>query len=118
MGEVVELNNYKDMTPRFSLEATMDEEGSWRVAITDFYDDRMDTHAVYREIAEALIPIAGGMVHSAEDLEPTKNGCIMTSILLFQGGHIDFRSHPLDTKERKDWVCSALDRIKRNVRKG
>ena len=117
MGEVVELNNYKDLTPHFAIGAHL-VDGVWDVEVIDFYDNRMDVHAVFREIADALIPIAGGMVHHAEKLEPTTRGCIIANITLYAGGHIEFRTRPLDTEERKSWFLAALNKIKRNVRKG
>jgi len=117
MGEVIEFEG-KDRQPRFTITCRLDEEGSWLVTVDRFYDDGMPLHAMYREIAEALLPIAGGMIYSAEELEPTKRGCIVTNIALYENGHIDFHSRPFDTEERKAWFLDALKVIRKNVRKG
>jgi hypothetical protein len=118
MGEIIELNNYKDMTPSFCISAQLMADGSWAIQVNDFYDDRMDSHAVFREIAEALIPIAGGLIHNAEELEPTKRGCIISNITIYTDGHIDYHTRPLDTPERKAWFLAALSKIRSHVRKG
>lgn len=106
------------MKPHFTISAEMAEDGTWTVSVTEFYDDQMDTHALYREIAEALIPIAGGMIHSAEDLEPTRRGCIISNITIYQDGFIEMRNPPMDTPERKAWLVAALNKVKRRIQRG
>jgi hypothetical protein len=117
MGEVVEFEDKKDRMPSFTISCRLDEEQSWHVTVDKFYDDRMEEHAAYREIAEALLVVMGGMIHSAEEMEPTARGSIVSNIALYKNGHIDFHSEPINTKERKAWFLEALKIIKKTVQK-
>jgi hypothetical protein len=96
----------------------MDEEGEWIISVSDFYDRSMEDHEVYREIAETIIPLAGGLVHSAEKLHPTKRGCVISYIAIYGSGDIEMHLPPMDTPDRKQWMLDTLDAIKRNIKRG
>lgn len=118
MGEILEFKSSRDTTPHFSISARVDGKGDWVISVDDFYDNNMENHAIYREIADAMIPLAGGLIHTAEELHPTKKGCIITNITIFGNGDISLHLPPMDTPDRKQWMLSALDSIRRMVERG
>jgi hypothetical protein len=116
VGEVIALTDYIEECPAgFTINAVAGADGNWMVNVLEFHDHRMPTHEMFREIADAMIPIAGGFIHSAEALNPTERGCIVASIQLFSNGNIDFHSEPINTKERKAWFARALRKVSENV---
>jgi hypothetical protein len=117
MGEVLDFIPGRN-PPGFTLNAVRDEAGTWAVEVADFYDTRIPVHEMFREVADALIPIAGGMIHNAEQLEPTTRGCIVANMTLYEDGYIELRTRPIDTPDRKGWFAAALDKIKDGILSG
>ena len=116
MGEIIAFEKEVQRSS-FTISAEIDDDGTWHASIDRFYHPSMPQSEVYREIAEALIPIAGGMLKEAEEIEPTKRGPLVIMIAMYQSGIIDFMSHEIDTSERVDWFSDALDALKRMVKK-
>jgi hypothetical protein len=113
MGEVIEFKDFVD-PPNFCISAIWTDD-KWAVDVLDFHRPDMPTHAMFREIAEALVPIAGGLIHNAEGMVPTDKGCIITNITIYSSGVIDLQTQPLDTPKRRTWLANALDTVKRDV---
>lgn len=113
MGEVVQFP-VSDEAPHFCISVVWDEN-RWNIDVIDFHNKALPTHTMFREIAEALIPIAGGLTHQAEALEPTEKGCIVSNVSFYSSGVIEFQTQPLNTAKRKAWFLAALDTLRKNV---
>ena len=117
MGEVLDFMP-AEKVPAFTLHAHKDGEGMWAVSVTEFYDSKVPVHEMFREIADALVGIAGGMIHNAESLEPTSRGCMMSHIALYEDGYAELKTAPLDTPARKAWLIQALENIRDGILAG
>jgi hypothetical protein len=114
VGEVIGFPKPDIEPPHFCISAIW-EDGRWQVDVIDFHDKSMSTPDMFRDIAEALFPIAGGLVSQAEAEEPTDKGFIVSNLSIFSSGIIDLRTQPLDNAKRRAWFGHALDTIKGSV---
>jgi hypothetical protein len=113
VGEVIEFKDYAT-PPHFAISVIW-QDNKWNVDVIDFHRPDMPTHEMFREIAETLIPVAGGLIHNAEALMPTDKGCMITNITIYDSGIIDFQTQPLNTAKRRAWFMHALDTIRADV---
>lgn len=114
MGEILDFTP-AEKVPAFTIQAHKDHVGVWCVSVPEFYDTKMPVHEMFREIADALIGIAGGMIHNAEALEPTSRGCIVTNISLYEDGYIELKTAELDTPEKKAWLIQAIENVRDGI---
>jgi hypothetical protein len=112
-------SNIIDFKPKptqshFIIDAVQEPNDMWHVTIDEFHDHSLPPNQVMLEIAEALIPIAGGLVRAAEENVPTERGRMIANISIYDNGHITFQSDDIDTEERRAWFHEALNRIRDN----
>lgn len=125
MSNIIQIKDHLPPkgNPSFTVSAEH-RDGAWYVNVEDFHDKGMSVADMYREIAEALPPLACGLIKSAEMANPTKRGFLFASISLFVDGTIQLHSRPLNSPKRKAWFMNALDKVKehampkKRVRKG
>ena len=102
----------KSTKPHFTIAVEQERDSNWHVIVKEFYDHNKPEDQVLLEIAETLIPVAGGLVRTAEAIKPSERGRIVCNISIFDNGHIVFQSDPIDSEERRLWFNDALHRIR------
>lgn len=86
MSNVVHLDARP--TPSFRLDAKLDDRQRWDVGVA-YYDRSIPEPQVYREVAEALVEILGGLTVAAEGMDPSTRGSLLVNISLFEDGSVD-----------------------------
>jgi hypothetical protein len=94
------------------------EGGDWHVAIDDYYNSRAERHEMLRDVANAMLDMAGGFIESAEEAEPTGRGKLVTYSAVYMDGSIDFHSMPMDTDAKKEWMLLTLELIRERIEDG
>jgi hypothetical protein len=120
MGEVIKLNVMNSPKPDsvekyFAISAHSSTDGNWAIRVTEFYDPAKNEADIFREVAEHLTPIAGGMIHNAEEIEPTARGKLVVTINMFNDGTVDLISSPIKTAKQKSWFKFMLTNVIRDI---
>jgi hypothetical protein len=107
----------KRKVPSFTISAVQDSAKGWVVSINEFYDYSLTPAQAMREIADAMVVMAGGMIAAAESKEPTNQGRMIAAVSFYEGGHIELQSEPLDSKAKWDWLIAALETARKQFSK-
>lgn len=113
MGEVIEVDMRRPQS--FTISAVFSEDnGTWSASV-DYYDKQTDKAEYFREVAAALIPLAGGLIAAAEGHDASRRGLMVANFSVFEDGTVDMNVPADMDKIMEAWIFRAIDRIKEKL---
>jgi len=113
MGEVIHVDTRRRES--FELYAVKGDDGRWQINVS-WYDKSVAGPEVFREVAEALIPISGGLIVAAEGIDPSTRGTIVANFNLYEDGNISLHC-PLEmSDDMRRFIIIGLERAKHKIK--